>query len=221
MDRPCPLCGAAQSRGFAEIDDRRYFRCDRCWLTFLDPAQLPDRAVERATYDLHQNDPADPRYRAFLDRLITPLLAHLRPGMVGLDFGCGPGPTVSVMLAERGLEVTDYDPIYRPDPRALERTYDFVTCTEVIEHLHRPGEELGRIERLLRPGGWFGVTTEVLGNDERFAGWWYRRDPTHVAFYRRETFGWIAKRFDWKVAFPARTVVLFQRTKGIGSSSPS
>jgi 2-polyprenyl-3-methyl-5-hydroxy-6-metoxy-1,4-benzoquinol methylase len=208
---PCPLCNALRTQRFAEVGGRRYQRCEQCRLTFLDPAQLPSRAVEGATYDHHQNDPADPRYRAFLDRLVAPLLAHLSPGMVGLDFGCGPGPTISVMLAGHGIEMVDYDPLYRPTPEALSRRYDFVTCTEVVEHLHAPGRELAVLDRLLKPGGWLGVMTEMLDDDSGFASWWYLRDPTHVAFFRRETMAWIADHFGWQVTFPARTVALFQK----------
>ena len=211
MTPRCPLCDAAQTRGFAEVGGRHYHRCERCQLTFLDPSQLPSRADEDATYGHHQNDPDDPRYRAFLDRLVAPLSAHLEPGMVGLDFGCGPGPTISVMLAERGIEVVDYDPLYRPAAGALERDYDFITCTEVVEHLHAPGRELAVIDRLLKPGGWLGVMTEIQDDDAAFATWWYVRDPTHVAFYRRETMHWIAEHFDWELTFPSRTVALFHK----------
>ena len=34
--------------------------------------------------------------------------------------------------------------------------------------------------------------------DDRFATWHYRRDPTHVVFYREETFAWLAAHFGWE-----------------------
>lgn len=222
----CPLCAAPRTREFARADDGRlYFRCPDCRLTFLAPDQLPDGETELATYRLHENDPRDPRYRAFLARLTDPLLRHLEPGMIGLDFGCGPGPTIAPMLAEHGLEVVNYDPVFQPDPAALARRYDFITCSEVVEHLHNPGREFERLDALLRPGAWFGVMTALLEDDAGFAGWWYRRDPTHVCFFRRETMRWIAARFGWRVAFPGPTVTLFRkpptpasRESGAGSS---
>jgi 2-polyprenyl-3-methyl-5-hydroxy-6-metoxy-1,4-benzoquinol methylase len=207
----CPLCAAPEAGRFAEADGRRYHRCRRCRLTFLAPDQLPDRASELATYRLHQNDPGDPRYRAFLARLTEPLLPHLRPGMVGLDYGCGPGPAIAPMLAAHGIEVTGYDPFFRPDRAALERTYDVITCTEVVEHFHSPGRELARLDRLLRPGGRLAVMTLMLEDDAGFARWWYRRDPTHVSFYRTETMAWIAARFGWQLQRPHPTVALFAK----------
>ncbi len=216
----CPLCGALRAATFAQVEGRRYLRCRDCLLTFLAPGQLPDAATELATYRWHENDPGDPRYRAFLARLTAPLLPHLRPGMVGLDFGCGPGPTIGPMLSEHGLEVVDYDPFFRPCPAALERTYDFITCSETAEHFHAPGREFERLDRLLRPGGWLGVMTVMLEDDAGFAGWWYRRDPTHVSFYRRETMAWIAARFGWSLAFPGPTVALFHKPQAAVGCCP-
>lgn len=207
----CPLCASARTATFASVDERRYHRCSVCRLTFLAPEQLPDAETELATYRLHRNDPGDARYRAFLGRLVEPLRAHLKPGWIGLDFGSGPGPTIAPMLAEHGLEVVDYDPLFAPCPRALARDYDFITCSETAEHLHAPGRELERLDGLLRPGGWLGVMTQILEDDAGFASWWYRRDPTHVAFFRHETMCWIAVRFGWSVLFPARTVALFRK----------
>jgi len=49
-----------------------------------------------------KNSPDDPRYRAFLSRLFIPLNERIAPESCGLDFGSGPGPTLSVMFEEQG-----------------------------------------------------------------------------------------------------------------------
>jgi len=207
----CPLCADLRTGVFAVAEGRVYHRCAGCLLTFLAPAARPSRAIELATYGQHRNDPGDPRYRAFLARLLDPLLHHLRPGMIGLDFGCGPGPAIRPMLARHRIEMIDYDPLFRPDPAALARRYDFITCSEAIEHFFDAGRELIRLDALLRPGGWLGVMTRMLTDDAGFAHWWYRRDPTHVAFFRRETMVWIARHFRWHASFPEPTVALFHK----------
>ncbi|WP_029011372.1 class I SAM-dependent methyltransferase [Azospirillum halopraeferens] len=205
----CPLCGAPGAAPFATVRGRRYRRCGTCRLTFLEPAQRPDAAAERAEYALHTNDPADPRYRRFLARATDPLLDRLAPGAEGLDFGCGPGPAVPAMLGERGFAVRTWDPFFAPDADALARTYDFVVCTEVAEHFHRPDAAFARIDGLLRPGGWLALMTGILRDDTAFAGWPYIREASHVVFYRPQTLDWIARRFGW-TAEPAGTdVVLF------------
>lgn len=154
----------------------------------LDPSQLPTRAQERAHYDLHENEVSDPRYRKFLSRLAQPLLARLSPGSHGLDYGCGPGPALAAMLREAGHSVALYDPHYAADPGALEQRYDFITCSEVVEHFHRPGDEFERLVGLLRGGGWLAIMTAFRPTGRDFGSWHYRRDPTHVVFYQAATF---------------------------------
>jgi hypothetical protein len=184
----CPLCHDNNCLPFARVDRRDYFRCRRCQLTFLDPGQLPDPEAERRHYDLHENDPADPRYRAWLDQLAVPLGERLAGESEGLDFGCGPGPALAHMLTERGHKMRIYDPVYANDRSVLQRDYDFVTCTEVVEHFHQPGEMFALLASLVRPGGWLGIMTSMLHDHIDFGDWHYRRDPTHVCFYREQTF---------------------------------
>ncbi|WP_448188895.1 class I SAM-dependent methyltransferase [Azospirillum sp. sgz301742] len=207
----CPLCGAETPTPFAEVAGRRYLRCGHCRVTILDPAQLPSLEAERAEYGLHQNDPGDPGYRRFLAQVTEPLLERIAPGAEGLDFGCGPGPAIAAMLGERGHPVRNYDPLFHPDAAALERRYDFVTCTEVAEHFHRPSDGFERLDGLLRPGGWLGLMTGVLRDDAGFATWTYIRELSHVTFYRPETLTWIAGRFGWDLEPVGRNVTLFRK----------
>jgi len=193
---------------------RSYFQCPRCELVFADPRSHLSREAEQAEYDLHENDPCDSRYRAFLSRLAEPLLTRLEPDMHGLDYGCGPGPTLSVMLAEQGMVVDDYDPIYAADPRLLLRQYDFVTSTEVVEHFCRPASAWRQLASLVRPGGWLGIMTQLAPADaETFAQWWYKNDPTHVSFYTAGAFDWLAESMGFTVEMIDVRVLLMQRAQ--------
>jgi len=207
----CPVCKADATHPFQRIGPRDYWRCGVCAATFLDPAHRPDQATEQAEYHLHQNDPDDTGYRAFLARLATPLLERLPPGSHGLDYGCGPGPALAHMLRNAGHAVSLYDPLFFNDPGALTQRYGFITCTEVAEHFHHPAEEFARLDQLLRPGGWLGIMTTFQTRDEAFARWHYRRDPTHVVFYRAETFQVIAQRHVWQCEIPRANVVLMRK----------
>ena len=208
---PCPLCGGQEPSAFERVWGRDYLYCPECDLVFLDPPQRLGTDVERAHYGHHQNDPGDARYRAFLDRLALPLQARLAPGAEGLDYGCGPGPTLSRMLSERGFPTADYDPFFAPDAALLERTYDFIACSETAEHFFDPAAEFARLARLLRPGGWLGIMTQLRRAEKPFAEWGYVRDPTHVTFYSAATLRWIARRQGWALEEPAPNVALFQR----------
>ncbi len=217
----CPVCLHPEVAPFWSGDGRDYGCCSCCQAVFLDPAQYPERDAESARYRLHRNDPGDPAYRAFLARLSEPLLHRLRPGSTGLDYGCGPGPALAAMLGEAGFPTRCYDPFFFRDEEALRETYDFITCTETVEHFHRPHEEFARLRRLLRPGGWLGIMTCFLPEEENFARWHYRRDPTHVVFYSAATFRVLADRFGWACTFPRRDVVLLRQSaspRNAGSS---
>lgn len=113
------------------------------------------------------------------------------------------------MLAEQGIRMAIYDPFFALEPEALRRSCDFITCTEVVEHFHSPADELDRLDRLLRPGGWLGVMTEMWREGRAFDDWHYVRDPTHVCFYRPETMAWIARRYGWTLDVPHPNVALF------------
>lgn len=207
----CPLCRHRESTLFHSEPAREYLRCAVCALVHVPAGYHLSPSAEKQRYDTHRNSPDDPGYRGFLSRLFEPLAAHLSPGAEGLDYGSGPGPALSVMFEEAGFGMRIYDPFYAPERSVLRRRYDFVTCTETAEHFSRPGEEFRTLVSLVRPGGWIGVMTAMLEEDTRFADWYYRKDPTHVAFYSRATFRWLAQHHGLRAVFVSSSVVLLRR----------
>ncbi len=208
---PCPLCGAQPARPFAQVRQRDYHHCPRCQLVYLQPAQRLAARAERAHYETHENDPGDRGYRQFLNRLAAPLVARLPAGARGLDYGCGPGPALATMLAEQGFPTAIYDPFFAPDPQPLRHTYDFITCSETIEHFYQPGREFARLNTLLRPDGWLGLMTQMRRDECAFERWQYVSDPTHVCFYHAQTMHWLAAHFGWTLHAPQPTVTLFHK----------
>jgi 2-polyprenyl-3-methyl-5-hydroxy-6-metoxy-1,4-benzoquinol methylase len=168
---------------------------------------------ERAHYLTHENEPDDSGYQRFLEKLLTPLRQVLPPNQRGLDFGCGPGPTLSPLMRAAGHEMVDYDPLFAPDHGRLDSCYDFITATEVVEHFGQPAACFDQLDQLLRGGGWLGVMTEFQSDDKQFANWRYRRDPTHVTFYRAETFRWLAHDRGWFSVIPEKNIVLMQKPR--------
>ncbi|MFN4023418.1 MAG: class I SAM-dependent methyltransferase [Hyphomonas sp.] len=207
----CPVCNAPEPQAFLSCPNKDYWRCETCRATFLDPRQHPSPGEELAHYQLHENDPSDPGYRRFLSKLAVPLLARLPASACGLDYGCGPGPALAAMLREAGHSVALYDPFFFPDRAALDQTYDFVTCTETAEHFHRPAEEFSRLMAQVRPGGILAIMTCFQTDDDRFATWHYRMDPTHVVFYRAETLAFIAAAQGWACEIPAKDIAFLCR----------
>ena len=204
----CPVCRDDQTRLFQNVAELNYHRCAKCEATFLDPELHPSRDEERAQYDHHQNDIDDPGYRKFLWKLAEPLLERLPEKASGLDFGCGPGPALAAMLKEAGYDVSLYDPYYNADKSVLDRQYDFITCTETFEHFHEAAHEIDRLNSMLKPGGVLAVMTCFQTDDEQFAKWHYRADPTHVVFYREQTFHVLASIYGWRIDIPCKDVVI-------------
>ncbi|WP_183314930.1 class I SAM-dependent methyltransferase [Halomonas fontilapidosi] len=207
----CPLCGTTDTGHFHRDARRDYRRCQHCALVFVPPHQRLGPAQERDVYDQHENAPDDPGYRRFLSRLFDPLSQRLPPGARGLDFGAGPGPTLSVMFEEAGHPMAIYDPFYSPDTSVLQREYDFITATEVAEHLFEPGRELSMLGDRLASGGWLGLMTKRVTSHDAFTRWHYILDPTHVVFFSEATFIWLAGYLDMQVEFPAPDVALLQK----------
>lgn len=212
-DTCCPICNSVSVAPFFEDKRRAYLRCYDCKLVFVPKRYWLSREDEKAIYDLHENDAKDQGYRDFLSRLSKPLLERLAPEQRGLDFGCGPGPTLSCLFEEQGHQVDLYDPFYYSDTSILSKCYDFICSTEVVEHLHDPNKEWTRLFKMLNKGGWLGIMTKMVVDKEAFSRWHYIHDMTHICFYSRDTFDYIAQRFNAELHFVKSDVVLIQKVK--------
>lgn len=196
---------------FFQDAQRPYYQCRHCTLVFVPPRFRLSSAAERRVYDLHQNDPFDAGYRRFLARLSTPLLQRLGKEQKGLDFGCGPASALAMVLKEAGHAMELYDPYYSPDTSVLQRRYDFICATEVVEHLHDPAREFERLFALLKPGGRLAIMTKLVIDKERFRTWHYIRDMTHVCFFSKQVFLYIGRRFHAHVEFVDKDVIFLRR----------
>ncbi|SDU17918.1 class I SAM-dependent methyltransferase [Desulfobacula phenolica] len=207
----CPLCRSKNLNSFFKDKKRIYLRCFYCKLVFVPKQYWINAENEKKNYDLHKNDSNDQGYRQFLSRLSTPILEKINSKQQGLDFGCGPGPTLSVMLEEQGIQTNLYDPFYHNDPSVFYKKYDFITATEVVEHLHDPYTEFTALFKMLKKGGWLGIMTKLVINKTAFSQWHYIRDMTHICFYSRSTFEYIAQRFNAELNFISNDVILLNK----------
>ena len=210
----CPLCRSCEVIPFFADKNRNYLRCFFCELVYVPTEYRLTSEDEKAIYDLHQNDEQDVGYRQFLSRLSGPLLEKLGKAdgkQRGLDFGCGPGPTLSNIFEEQGYQMDLYDPFYYNDPSVLEKTYDFICSTEVVEHLHDPEKTFSSLFNMLESGGCLGIMTKLVIDKDAFSKWHYIRDLTHICFYSRSTFEYIAHRFNADITFAGNDVILLEK----------
>ncbi|RVU81755.1 class I SAM-dependent methyltransferase [Leucothrix sargassi] len=208
----CPLC-ESQSTTLYFRDQRDYLQCGHCDLVFVPADQHVTETAEKARYDEHENSIDDEGYCNFLRQLLTPLGERLPEGAKGLDFGSGPGPTLPILMAEQGFDVVCYDKYYAADESLLEKRYDFITSTEVIEHLRDPREVLEKLINMLKPNAHLGIMTSLLPPFEKFANWHYKRDVTHIVFYSDKTFEWIANTWGLELEILQRDVIILKKSE--------
>lgn len=219
--RVCPLClVAGETTDVRGADQRRYYLCHICSLIFTDARHHLSAAKAKALYSNHRNSIANAGYVAFLNRVVEPMRVHLNREMKGLDYGCGPGPTLSLLLKQQGIACENYDPLF--ENKTPQPPYDFVFSTECFEHFDQPDLEIRKIVALLKPGGLLAIMTERWTTLPRFASWYYTRDPTHICFYRTLTFDFICNRFGFTPVWMGESrVAILRRAQILPESRPA
>ena len=186
----CPIC-TSDTTSFVDPKSRiTYHSCPSCGYIFKSPEHHHDLPTQKARYDLHENDPDDPGYRAYFQRFLDYVLPMVPAGEGrALDFGCGASDLLATMLTETGYTADRYDPIYHPDSAYASAHYDLIVSTEVFEHLDDPLTTLRHLRDRLTPTGHLALQTQFLPDTrEAFLNWYYRLDPTHIGFFTPRTF---------------------------------
>ncbi len=208
----CPLCHNLDIKEFHRDKVREYLQCKICSLVFVPQKYHLSKQAEKAEYDKHCNSADDPGYRKFLNRLFAPMHMQLSPEAKGLEFGCGPGPALAKMFKEAGCRITLYDKFYFNDKVVLQDNYDFITATEVFEHLSSPATEITQLWKILKPGGILGAMTKLVLDKESFVNWHYTRDLTHISFFSKPTFIWLAEKLNAEVKFHGNDVIILYKS---------
>ena len=208
----CLLCETNQKLVFFSDAEREYYRCSCCDLIFVPREYHLSEIDQRARYDSHNNDPGDLRYRNFFKQLLVPLLAILPSNSYGLDFGSGPGPTLSLMLEEWGHNVDLYDKFYAQNDAVFQNRYDFITATEVVEHLPNPLRDLEVLVKILQKGGILAIMTEIVSPQLDFTNWYYKNDPSHVCFYSEKTFLYLANLLGLEIMTLSERVIVLRKS---------
>lgn len=198
MVETCPLCyNESFSLDIEGPKKRLLHLCTNCKLIFEQRTNFLDLKEEKKRYLKHENGIQHEGYVNHLNQAIKPALKYLKQGWRGLDYGCGPAPTLNLLVEREGYSCEYYDPIFYPEP-PLE-TYDYIFATECFEHFFSPETELHKIDALLQPRGILVVMTQLWNNTTNFKNWGYARDPTHVVFYHEQTFRFIATHYGFEI----------------------
>ena len=207
----CIVCKSKCLDIFLKVDNLTYWKCGFCEAKFLDKKNYISYNEEKKHYLKHNNSRSDQHYRDFLQCLINPLKDKISNNDFGLDYGCGYAPALADIFKKDGFNIDVYDPFFFPNKNIFLKKFKFIACSEVVEHLFKPYEEFIKIDNLMDLNAWFGVMTSFMTEDFLFKNWHYRRDPTHVVFYKKKTFKVIASQRRWKVLFPSKNIALFNK----------
>ena len=199
----CKICNH-QTKELAHIKiPQIYYYCPNCKLITLKESMIHSKKAEKADYQKHENSLDSPGYvtmfEDFIEKAIDPYIKA--PAKV-LEFGSGPGPVLAHLLKEKGFDVDQYDPYFSTKRVYEGNSYDLITSTDVIEHLKNPLKELQLLVNLLNPGGYLALMTKFhTDNEDNFWQWQYRREKSHIAFYREDTLNYLTDIFDLKIVY--------------------
>lgn len=207
----CPLCHGKNNTLYRKHETGEYRLCQECSLVFVLANEYLNADDEKERYDLHTNSSEDLGYRKYLKKVLDPVCERIEERSFGLDFGSGPGPTLSKMFDEAGYRMSIYDHYYAKDETVLEQKYDFITSTEVIEHLYDPYTVMDKLWYMLNEGGLLILLTQLYPSEDQFDTWYYKNDPTHVCFFSIKTMQWLEKKWDAKLEVVRKDLFLFRK----------
>ena len=197
---PCALCGGGSFAPSLSCEGFSYVRCAGCGLVQMNPQPVVESVKNRYGDDylayeieneesflvLQQLGLADAGFFGLERELMERCGGS--PGV--LDVGCATG-TLLAFLKARGWRTTGVEispsAEYARDRRGLDvrrmtveecgfpdGSFDLVLASHLIEHLNRPRDFVREVGRILRPGGYFLLTTpNIDGFQARlFGGRW-------------------------------------------------
>ncbi|QEN06095.1 methyltransferase domain-containing protein [Thiospirochaeta perfilievii] len=209
----CPLCNSLEVKFYLKDKKREYLICNSCELIYVPKSYHLTSVEERSRYVKHDNSIDDPSYLNFLSRIVGPLLSNITniDSSEGLDFGCGPGPVLKKILEKSNLVLEEYDLYFKNDKELLKRNWDFIVSTEVVEHLIKPGEVLIDLWKIINEKGFLAIMTRLYDGVENFNAWYYKGDPTHICFFSKNTFNYLAQLFNCEIQFFDKDIIILKK----------
>lgn len=206
----CPLCNS-EATSFYEDKKRHYLQCRNCAGIFLRQDLRLDPEAEKTRYLYHKNDINDTGYQDYLKPAVEAVEKEFYPESKGLDYGAGPGPVMAYLLEKKGFNLALFDPYFHPSIEVLTTKYDFIICTEVIEHFYHPLQEFQKLYDLLLPGGKLFCMTKIYHKEIDFSKWYYKNDLTHVFIYTAKSLVYVAEIMGFKQVTISGRLITFTK----------
>ena len=178
-----------------------YHKCLECEYIYLDEKFYIDEEKEKLHYDKHHNNLDSLGYVKMFEDLVEEFVKPYANDINNaLDFGCGEGEVLPIVLERYKIKCDRYDLFYFPTKIYESKNYDLILSTEVIEHLKNPLAMLEEILKRIKQNGYLVLMTAFHPrNNEDFLKWWYIRDITHIGFFTIKTFEFLAKKYNLEI----------------------
>jgi Methyltransferase domain len=200
MGLVCLLCESKDlSPHYQSPKSELFWFCGTCHFVFREPKQWLSKKAEAERYLTHQNYVESKGYQNFLMPVVNSIESHQDPKDLGLDYGCGPQSVIQYLLNQKGFSMDIWDPQFHPLPRPQVKAYDYVSCTEVVEHFQDPINEFTKILSLMKSHGHLYIKTAWVDQVKDFSKWHYQRDPTHVGFFGKKSFAYLSQKLNLEI----------------------
>lgn len=197
----CKICSSKTDKIVDKKSTKEYDKCSVCSYIALDESFYVDEVRERAHYDKHNNTLESLGYVKMFEDLVGEFVLPYRDKIkTSLDFGCGEGEVLPIVLEREWISCDRYDLHYFPQKIYKEKKYDLILSTEVFEHLQNPLEVFEELLSHIKKDGYLLLMSAFHpDNDDEFFKWWYIRDITHIGFFNLNTFSYIAKMLNIQI----------------------
>ena len=210
----CKICNSEVSILEDKKTSKNYYKCSKCKYIFLDKEFYIDEIHEKSHYDKHHNNLESLGYVKMFEDLIDTFVKPLHVEMkTALDFGCGEGEVLPIVLERNNIKCDRYDLFYFPKKIYEDKKYDLIVSTEVFEHLENPLDMLKKLLLHVDDNAYLLLMTAFHPNDDdKFLKWWYIRDITHIGFFNLDTFEYLARELNLKIVkHNSKNTIMFQK----------
>lgn len=199
--KKCKICYCNTAVIKDDKTDKIYYRCLECEYIFSDEKFHLEIESEKKHYDNHDNNLESLGYVKMFEKLIDEFISHVSKDIkTALDFGCGEGEVLPILLERTGIHCDRYDLFYFPKKVYENKKYDLICSTEVIEHLSNPLDTIKELLLHLNKDGYLLFMTYFHpSDDEKFLKWFYIKDVTHISFFNLKTFEHLASEFNLEI----------------------
>ncbi|MCK4875783.1 MAG: class I SAM-dependent methyltransferase [Sulfurimonas sp.] len=212
--KECKICNGNTTAITDEKTQKIYHTCLTCEYIFLDELSYIDEKSEKKHYDKHHNTFESFGYvkmfEELIDGFIIPQAQNIK---TALDFGCGEGEVLPILLEKNRVICDRYDLFYFPKKVYENKKYDLITSTEVFEHLIDPLSILKELLSHVNKDGFLLLMSAFHpNNEEEFLKWWYIRDITHIGFFNLKTFEYLAQELNLKIVkHNSKNTIIFKK----------